>query len=157
MADLVVECSPTDQECRALVQKIVASIEFRKATRLRDFLLYVVDRKLARAPQEVTESLIGQRVFGRPSTYNTGEDSIVRTEARLLRQRWSATSRKRARASRLCWRFRRDRMSRYFTDGIMLWRQPYRLPPSQHDRATGSHFGCFCAPVRCWRAWACGA
>lgn len=87
MADLVVECSPTDQECRALVQKIVASSEFRKATRLRDFLLYVVDRKLARAPQEVTESLIGQRVFGRPSTYNTGDDSIVRTEARLLRQR----------------------------------------------------------------------
>ena len=87
MADLVVECSPTDQECRALVQKIVASSEFQRAARLRDFLLYVVDRKLARAPQEVTETLIGQRVFGRPSTYHTGEDSIVRTEARLLRQR----------------------------------------------------------------------
>lgn len=87
MADLVVECSATDQECRALVQKIVASNEFHRATRLRDFLSYVVDRKLARAPQEVTESLIGHRVFGRPSSYNTGEDSIVRTEARLLRQR----------------------------------------------------------------------
>ncbi len=87
MADLVVECSPTDQECLALVQKIVSSNEFHRATRLRDFLLYVVDRKLARAPQEVTESLIGHRVFRRPSSYNTGEDSIVRTEARLLRQR----------------------------------------------------------------------
>lgn len=45
-----------------------------------------MDRKLARAPQEIAETLIGHRVFGRPSTYNTGEDSIVRTEARLLRQ-----------------------------------------------------------------------
>ncbi|HZQ56219.1 MAG TPA: hypothetical protein VFB14_28775 [Bryobacteraceae bacterium] len=87
MADLAVESIPTDQECRALVEKIVASKEFQKANRLRDFLLYVVDRKLARAPQEITEALIGHRVFGRPPTYNTGEDSIVRTEARLLRQR----------------------------------------------------------------------
>ena len=87
MADLVVECTPTDQECRDLVHKIVASKEFQRANRLRDFLLYVADRKLSHAPQDITESLIGQRVFARPSSYNTGEDSIVRTEARLLRQR----------------------------------------------------------------------
>ena len=70
-----------------MVQKIIAGKEFQRANRLRDFLVYVVDRKLANAPREITESLIGQRVFARPSTYNTGEDSIVRTEARLLRQR----------------------------------------------------------------------
>lgn len=87
MADLVVECSPTDQECRALVQRIVGSSEFRRAIRLRDFLLYVVDRKLAHAPHEISETLIGHRVFGRSPSYSTGEDSIVRTEARLLRQR----------------------------------------------------------------------
>jgi hypothetical protein len=87
MADLVVECCPTDEECRALVQNILASKDFQRAHRLRDFLLYIVDRKLAHAPHEISEPLIGHRVFGRPSTYNTGEDSIVRTEARLLRQR----------------------------------------------------------------------
>lgn len=87
MAGFVVECNATDQECRALVEKIIASDEFRRATRLRAFLTYVVDRKLAHMPHEATESLIGQRVFGRPANYNTGDDSIVRTEARLLRQR----------------------------------------------------------------------
>lgn len=88
MADSVVEyCCPAEQECRALVQRILASKEFQRTNRLRDFLLYVVDRKLADSPQEITETLIGHRVFGRPAVYNTGEDSIVRTEARILRQR----------------------------------------------------------------------
>lgn len=87
MADLLVESAPPDVECRALVQKIVASREFQKAAKLRDFLVHVVDRKLACAPHEATEAVIGHRVFGRAASYNTGEDSIVRTQARLLRQR----------------------------------------------------------------------
>ena len=88
MADSVVEyCGPAEQECRALVQRILASKEFQRTNRLRDFLLYVVDRKLADSPQEITETLIGHRVFRIPAVYNTGEDSIVRTEARILRQR----------------------------------------------------------------------
>src|SRR5258705_1295939 len=77
----------SDEGCRALVQRIVGSKEFQRTTRLRDFLLYVTDRKFASAPQEITEALIGQRVFGRPPSYNPGDDSIVRTEARNLRQR----------------------------------------------------------------------
>ena len=74
-------------ECRALVSRIAASREFRRATRLRQFLIYVVERHLAGHDEEITEPLIGQRVFGRPKTYNPGDDSIVRTEARTLRQR----------------------------------------------------------------------
>jgi hypothetical protein len=77
----------SEQDYRALVQRILVSTEFRRAPRLRDFLVYVVDRTLAASAPEVTEVLIGQRVFGRPATYNPGEDSIVRTEARNLRQR----------------------------------------------------------------------
>jgi hypothetical protein len=65
----------------------VARRVLRRATRLRGFLTYVVDRKLAGCPEEITETLIGHRVFGRVATYNAGEDSIVRTEARTLRQR----------------------------------------------------------------------
>jgi hypothetical protein len=84
---VVVARDPPQQECRALVERILSSKEFQRTTRLRDFLQYVVDRKLADSPQEVTEVLIGHRVFGRPANYSTGEDSIVRTEARILRQR----------------------------------------------------------------------
>ena len=53
----------------------------------REFLLYVVDRKLAGCPGDVTEPLIGHRVYGRPASYDAGNDSIVRTEARTLRKR----------------------------------------------------------------------
>ena len=81
------EFRPTDEQRRALVQRIVASKEFQRANRLRDFLLYIVDGTVANSPHELTETLIGHRVFGRPAMYNTGEDSIVRTEARILRQR----------------------------------------------------------------------
>src|SRR6478752_3684418 len=87
MSHPVVEQVPSEAECRALVERIVASAELRRANRLRSFLLYAVDRKFAEAPQDLTESLIGERVFGRSPMYNTGEDSIVRTEARILRQR----------------------------------------------------------------------
>jgi hypothetical protein len=116
MADLVVECNPTAQECRALVERISASGEFRRTTRLRSFLLYVVDRKLAHASHEITETLIGHRVFGRPPSYNTGEDSIVRTEARLLRQRLERYFSNEGLSEPLCLRSPRDRMFPYFTD-----------------------------------------
>ena len=87
MAHPGVQPRPSEKEYRELVDRIVASSEFRRATRLRDFLLYVVDRKLAGLSNELTEVFIGQRVFGRPPSYNPSEDSIVRTEARNLRQR----------------------------------------------------------------------
>ena len=74
-------------ECRELVQRIAASSEFHRATRQREFLLYVVDRKLAGRSEEITEALIGHRVYGRPASYDAGNDSIVRTEARTLRKR----------------------------------------------------------------------
>ena len=81
------EFRPADEDCRSLVARILSSTEFQRATRLRAFLKYVVERKLEGKPEEVTEVLIGHRVFGRPATYNPGDDSIVRTEARTLRQR----------------------------------------------------------------------
>jgi len=63
------------------------SKEFQRTTRLRGFPALRVGSQTRGGAQEITEALIGQRVFGRPSTYNPGDDSIVRTEARNLRQR----------------------------------------------------------------------
>ena len=78
---------PPEEQCRQLAARIVASREFVRATKQRDFLLYVVDRKLCGFPEDVTETLIGHRVYGRPASYDAGNDSIVRTEARTLRKR----------------------------------------------------------------------
>jgi hypothetical protein len=77
----------SEEQCRQLVGRIVASPEFHRATRQREFLLYVVNRKLAGCPEDITEALIGHRVYGRPASYDAGNDSIVRTEARTLRKR----------------------------------------------------------------------
>lgn len=80
---------PTEQECRHLVERIVASKPFQRAFRLRAFLLYVTDCALSNRPGDLIETAIGQRVFGRPAGYNPAEDNIVRSEARHLRARLS--------------------------------------------------------------------
>jgi hypothetical protein len=73
-----------------LVQRIAASQQLRESNRLRDFLLYVTECTLRGAPEEATEQQIGIHVFQRPPGYNSSEDSIVRTHARVLRQKLGA-------------------------------------------------------------------
>ncbi len=71
----------------ALVERIAASQHFQSSARLKDFLLYVASCSLRGAPEEVSEHFIGVKVFHRSPGYNSAEDSIVRTHARLLRQK----------------------------------------------------------------------
>jgi hypothetical protein len=70
-----------------LVQEVVASSLFEKSPRLRAFLLYVAEMELSGRRHEINEQHIGTHVFGRPLDYNPGDDSIVRSQARFLRQR----------------------------------------------------------------------
>lgn len=74
----------------ALVERIVSSQHFKTSPRLCQFLQYVADCAIREAPEDATEQQIGIRVFGRPAGYNSSEDSIVRTHARLLRQKLEA-------------------------------------------------------------------
>jgi hypothetical protein len=68
-----------------LVQRVAASTGFRKAARVRDFLLYVCARALEQHTDEITEQQVGTHVFGRPADYNPGDDNVVRAQARVLR------------------------------------------------------------------------
>jgi hypothetical protein len=70
-----------------LIERIAASQHLRSSPRLRDFLFYVADCAIREAPEEATEQQIGIRIFHRHPGYNSSEDSIVRTHARLLRQK----------------------------------------------------------------------
>ncbi|MGC2399700.1 MAG: hypothetical protein WA510_07955, partial [Acidobacteriaceae bacterium] len=70
-----------------LIERVIASTQFRSSLRLREFLLYIADCALKEAPEAATEQQIGVHVFQRPPGYNSSEDSIVRTHARLLRQK----------------------------------------------------------------------
>ncbi len=74
----------------ALVDRIAASQHFKASARLREFLFYIADCAIRNAPEEATEQQIGFRVFHRNPGYNSSEDSIVRTHARLLRQKLAA-------------------------------------------------------------------
>ena len=77
-----------DQDERwKLVLRVAQSSEFQKATRLREFFLYVCQKTLTNRANEVHEQLIAVQVFGRPTDYNPAEDNIVRVEARELRRR----------------------------------------------------------------------
>jgi hypothetical protein len=74
----------------ALVTRIASSQHLKTSPRLREFLFYIAKCAIREAPEDATEQQIGMRVFGRPAGYNSSEDSIVRTHARLLRQKLSA-------------------------------------------------------------------
>lgn len=70
-----------------LVARVCNSQCFHSSARLREFLIYVADCALRNCAEEATEQHIGIHVFQRPPGYNSSEDSIVRTHARLLRQK----------------------------------------------------------------------
>lgn len=87
-ADVSGSCSAIDQDPRWLaVQRLIASKSFSKASRLRSLLAYVCRCALEGRSDEITEQQIGIHVFERPTDYNPGDDNIVRTTARQLRQR----------------------------------------------------------------------
>ena len=71
----------------AVVQRILASQNFSKSGRLSAFLKYICRCALEDRNEEITEQQIGMHVFGRSADYNPGDDNIVRTTARQLRQR----------------------------------------------------------------------
>jgi len=91
----------------SVVERIAASPRLKPSARLCQFLLYVADCAIRGVPEEATEQQIGMRVFGRPPGYNSSEDSIVRTHARLLRQKMTEYLPKRAAPSESSLRFQR--------------------------------------------------
>ncbi len=74
----------------AVVEKITQSPIFKSSPRLCQFLRYISECAIRGVPEEATEQQIGIRVFGRSPGYNSSEDSIVRTHARILRQKLDA-------------------------------------------------------------------
>ena len=70
-----------------LIERVVASSQFKGSLRLREVLYYIAGCALKDTPEAATEQQIGVHVFDRAPGYNSSEDSIVRTHARLLRQK----------------------------------------------------------------------
>lgn len=79
--------TPAPEAVRQELDAILASKWFRKSTSLKDFLRFVVEQTLVGRGDEIKEFVIGHEVFHRPQAYDPRSDSIVRVQARLLRQK----------------------------------------------------------------------
>jgi hypothetical protein len=84
------EESLNSETCWALLERVAASPQLRRSARLQELLRYVGQRSLKEGCGQVHEQEIGFKVFGRPETYDTSVDNIVRTNVSDLRKRIEA-------------------------------------------------------------------
>jgi len=82
--------SPTADEVRQQLDRLLASDTLASSGRLCRFLRYVVERTLAGEADQLKEYAIGVDVFDRDERYDPRLDSIVRVEAGRLRSKMEA-------------------------------------------------------------------
>lgn len=79
------------KEARTALEKhldeIVDGVGFRGSQRSGQFLRYIVEQAVAGKFDSLKERAIGIELFGRPPSYDTGEDAIVRVTASDVRKR----------------------------------------------------------------------
>lgn len=78
---------PDPEKCWALIERLAASSQLKRATRLQELLFYISKRSVKEGCHRVNEQEIGSKVFGRPESYDTTYDNIVRTNISDLRKR----------------------------------------------------------------------
>jgi hypothetical protein len=81
---------PDISTCWALVERVAASSQLKRTTRLRNLLLFVGKRHLKEGCDQIHEQEIGVEVFDRSTTYDTNVDNIVRANVSELRKRIDA-------------------------------------------------------------------
>ncbi len=69
------------------LQEIINGAAFKTSHRSGQFLKYIVEHAIAGDFDALKERLIGVELFGRPPSYDTGEDAIVRVTASDVRKR----------------------------------------------------------------------
>jgi hypothetical protein len=80
----------TENDVKAFQQhleEVLSGEAFRGSHRSAQFLRYVVHQSVNGHCDELKERLIGVELFGRPPSYDTGEDAIVRVTASDVRRR----------------------------------------------------------------------
>lgn len=72
---------------REHLNEVVQSPAFRVSRRSLEFLQHIVEKALAGEFDDLKERSLGVQIFGRPATYDTGSDAIVRVTASDVRKR----------------------------------------------------------------------
>ena len=80
---------------REQLEHILASTRFRASESLRRLLRYTVDAALAGSGNSLKEYTLGVEALGRPESFDPRQDTIVRVQARKLRERLAAYLRSR--------------------------------------------------------------
>jgi len=89
-SSLQVKELPDYQTRWALLERVAASSQLKRAARLQELLFYIAKRSLNDRSEAVHEQQIGVDVFRRPEGYDTSADNIVRTNVSDLRKRIEA-------------------------------------------------------------------
>ena len=90
------------QAIESELEAICSDPQFGSSSRNCAFLRYVVTETLEGRATEIKERTIGTEVFGRPASYDTGSDSVVRVRANDIRKRLTCYYEERS--SRSGWR-----------------------------------------------------
>jgi hypothetical protein len=69
------------------LEAICSDAQFRASQRNCEFLRYVIMETLDGRAAEIKERTLGKELFGRPITYDTGSDAVVRVRANEVRKR----------------------------------------------------------------------
>jgi TolB-like protein len=77
----------SEEAIRVELSRILESSIFLQSKRLGRFLRFTIETTLAGEGEMLKEYLIGTKVYDRPTSYRPSEDSIVRGEARRLRNK----------------------------------------------------------------------
>src|SRR5580658_10240284 len=81
---------PTPEQAvliRRHLQQVLASHAFAGSKRTQDFLELIVSHALEGEFDQLRERMIGAEMFGRPVSYDTGSDSVVRVKATEVRKK----------------------------------------------------------------------
>lgn len=78
---------PSVEAVRGELGRLLASAEFVASDRLKEFLRFVVEHRLAGRADSLKAYTIALEVFGRDSTFDPQTDPVVRMEASKLRRR----------------------------------------------------------------------
>ena len=85
----VLEIVPRAAAIREHVAEIIASPAFKGSRRGQEFLRHIIERSLAGQFDDLKERTLGIELFGRPPSYDTAEDAVVRVTAWDVRKRLS--------------------------------------------------------------------
>src|SRR5882757_2427401 len=72
---------------RIQIQRIVSSKAFKTSEVHRNLLTYLAEKSLAGTAQNLKEYTVGLDVFGKPSSYDPRQESVVRMHVGRLRQK----------------------------------------------------------------------